>query len=193
VGRDEFFFSCFLGLYFGVRFVVASFFLFNMRDSDGTFAEGFGDLDAGVAVVIDGGESAEEKIADVGEDGSAAGRDVAGGEELVEIAEGVVDTLSGLKALPLEEQRFGEIGELILPMQVLRAERGARVLGERTALAAGGGAIGTASGEGWRLGFHGVAVPVGPGVLSELRDWGTHPGCFGARVWKVKKRRGIRF
>jgi len=139
-----------------------------MRDSDRPFAESRGDLDAGVAVVIDGGESAEEEIADVGEDGSAAGRDVAGGEELVEVAEGVVDALGGLEALPLEEERFGEVGELILLEEMLRAEAGARVLGERTALAAGGGAIGTASGEGWRFGFHGVAVPVGPGILSEL-------------------------
>ena len=47
----------------------------------------------GVLVLIDGGEAAEEKIADVGEDGSAAGRDASAGKKPVEGGEGIVDAL----------------------------------------------------------------------------------------------------
>ena len=45
------------------------------------------------------------KAVDVGEDGSAARRDVVGGEKFVEIAERVVDALCGLKALMVGEKR----------------------------------------------------------------------------------------
>jgi hypothetical protein len=46
-----------------------------------------------VMVVVDRGQRAEEKAADVGEDGGAAGRDASFGEEIVESAEGVIDAL----------------------------------------------------------------------------------------------------
>jgi hypothetical protein len=47
----------------------------------------------GVAIVVDGGEAAKKQRADVGESGSAAGRDASAGEELVERGEGVIDAL----------------------------------------------------------------------------------------------------
>lgn len=61
--------------------------------------------DAGFVVGVDGREGAELKAVDVGEDGSAARRDVVGGEKFVEIAERVVDALGGLKALMVGEKR----------------------------------------------------------------------------------------
>src|ERR1700686_2853721 len=50
-----------------------------------------------LVVVVDGGEGTQEKAADVGEDGGAARGDAAFGEEIVESAEGVVDTLGPLE------------------------------------------------------------------------------------------------
>lgn len=56
-------------------------------------------VDAVETVGIDGGVCAEEKAADVSEDGSAARGDAILGDEVVKIAEGEVDALSGLKIL----------------------------------------------------------------------------------------------
>src|SRR5260370_42652419 len=62
-----------------------------------------------VRVVVDGRESAEEKAADVGEDGGAAGRDASLGEKFVEGAEGVVDALHVLEIGGLLGEGFEKV------------------------------------------------------------------------------------
>lgn len=65
--------------------------------------------DAGFLVGVDGGEGAEEKRVDVGENGSAARGDVVVSEELVEAAEGIVDALGGLEVLGVGEEGSLEV------------------------------------------------------------------------------------
>ena len=81
------------------------------------FGGGGGVFDAGGLVGINGGKGAEKHAADESEDGGAARRDLIVGQKLVEVPEGMVDALSGLKALITLEQRsfeFGEVGFLEL-------------------------------------------------------------------------------
>jgi hypothetical protein len=86
----------------------------------GAFVEiGLGDLwlrdgegwagDAGFVVGVDGREGAKLEAADVGEDGGAARGDVVVSEEDIEVAEGVVDALGGLKALVTCEEGGFEV------------------------------------------------------------------------------------
>ena len=90
--------------------------------------------------VFDGGNAVEEKLADVGEDGSVAGRDAVGSEESEEFSEGVVDVAGGFEFAG----EGGELGgnairfeELSLLGRVKGAERGMGGGAEHAALAAG--------------------------------------------------------
>jgi hypothetical protein len=60
--------------------------------------------DAGFVIGVDGGEGAELEAVDVGENSGAARGNVVGCEELIEVAERVVDALGGLKALVVGEK-----------------------------------------------------------------------------------------
>ena len=60
-------------------------------------------------VVINCGKGAEEQAADVGQNGSAPGRDASFGEKVVECAEGMVDALGVLEFGRLPSKRFAEI------------------------------------------------------------------------------------
>lgn len=128
--------------------------------SDNGFWDG-GIFVAVFPIVIDGGEGAEEKAVDVSEDGSAASGDAVGGQEAVDVGEGEVDALTGLKILRPGKEILGEIIGLLLPLQVamMSAEAGTRIGGKLTALTAGGGAMRTTSdlvdgGSVGGLGFH---------------------------------------
>jgi hypothetical protein len=81
-----------------------------------------------LVVVIDGGEGAEEQAADVGEDGSAAGRDASFSEKIVESAEGVVDALGPLEIEGVAGECFAEVNGPFC-RSVVRAESGGRVAG----------------------------------------------------------------
>lgn len=97
----------------------------------------------GFVVGVDGGEGAELKAVDVGEDGSAARRDVVGGEKFVEIAERVVDALGSLKALMVGEKRGPKIEAVgfVEFLGVGKAKRSARGGDGELATAAGGSAV----------------------------------------------------
>lgn len=120
--------------------------------------------DVGLVVGVDSGKSVEQEAADEGEDRSAARGNAVGGEELVEIAEAEVDALSGLEALAIGEERLSEIVGILLRAEMSRTEAGARVGGEKTALAALRGAIGTTNGENCGLSAHDELQPRGIGA-----------------------------
>jgi hypothetical protein len=92
----------------------------------------------GIGVVVDCGERADEKTADVGEGGGTAGRDASLRQQGVEGPEGMVDALRVLEAAGFlsQEEILGFVG---LRGSVPRAERGIGVDNGRTALATGGG------------------------------------------------------
>lgn len=99
----------------------------------------------GLGIGIDSGKGAEEETRDVSEDGSAAGRDFAGGEEGIEIGEGVVDALSGLEAAGIKREEAGEVSALVaLVKREMTVAIGAVAGGESEAAAAGGSAMVTA-------------------------------------------------
>lgn len=65
--------------------------------------------DSSGVVGVDLRKCAQKQAADVGENGSAARRDAVLGQELVEVAEGIVDSLGGLEALGIPDERNVEI------------------------------------------------------------------------------------
>jgi len=68
---------------------------------------------AGIALVLDGREGAEHEVADVGQDGGAAGGDLVVGEVAVQLAEGVMDAGGGLKPFRLAGEGGGEAGGIL--------------------------------------------------------------------------------
>ena len=123
----------------------------------------------------------KQETADEGEDGSAARGDAVGGEKSVQIAEAEVDALSSLEALAIGEERLSEIVGILLRAEMSRTEAGARVGGEKTALAALRGAIGTTDGKNCGLSAHDdVQTPNEAGFLSdgmELRGYTPRVFC----------------
>lgn len=101
----------------------------------------------------------KEKAAYEGEDGSAARGDAVGGEEPIEIAKTEINALSSLEALAIGEERLSEIVGILLRAEMSRTEAGARVGGEKTALAALRGAIGTTDGKNCGLSAHDDVQP----------------------------------
>ena len=99
-------------------------------------------------VSVDGGEGAEEQAVDVGKDGGATRGNAVLGEEFVEVAEGVVDALGGLKALGAANERLIDVALFgFLPQgEMVRTETRARVQGQSAALTAVGVAVDTALG-----------------------------------------------
>jgi len=102
---------------------------------------------ASAVVVVNGGKGAEKEAVDIGEDRGAAGGDPIGGEKAIDVGEGEVDALGGLKILGSGKEIVGEIFGflLFLQVEVMGAEPGMRIGRELTALTACGGAMGTAS------------------------------------------------
>lgn len=90
------------------------------------FGGGFGWVfDFVFDVEVDSGEGTEQKAADVGEDGGAAGRDTILRDEVVEIAEGEVDALGGLEILRILEELGAKVffdGLILAEASVTRAE-----------------------------------------------------------------------
>jgi hypothetical protein len=72
-------------------------------------------LDAGGLVGVNGGKGAEEEAVNVGKNGFAAGGDVVGSQELVEISESGIDALGGLELLVIGEERSLEIENVGFP------------------------------------------------------------------------------
>src|SRR6266849_4263497 len=96
----------------------------------------------GVEFVFDGGDGAEEEIADVGEDGGAACGDAILGKKAEEIGEDLVEVGSGLQFGELAEEGDGEVG-------LLETDRaGVDVFGAETGGGVGDGLAATASGAG---------------------------------------------
>ncbi len=96
----------------------------------------------GIVVVVDGRQRAKEQAGDVGEGGGAASGDAIAGDEFIKLAEGMVDTLRGLKLDGSFGQRGIEIGVLVERSflgEVVGAEAGLRVRAEQTTLVAAGG------------------------------------------------------
>jgi hypothetical protein len=91
---------------------------------------------AGLVVVVNGRESAEEEAVDVGEDSGTASGDAVGSQEAIDIGEGEVDALSGLKILGSGEEIVGQVVCFFLFVQgkVRRTEPGMRVSRKLTAL-----------------------------------------------------------
>ncbi len=89
-------------------------------------------------VVVNGGESAEEEAVDISQNGGAARRYAIGGKKAIDIGEGEVDALGGLKILGPGEQIVGQVGDLFffLGSKVTGTELRLRVDGELTALTA---------------------------------------------------------
>jgi hypothetical protein len=107
------------------------------------------ELDAGragleVVFVGDGGEGAEEEIADVGEDGGAACGDAVLRKQAEEIGEDLVEVGGGLEFSELAEEGDGEVGFLEAAgagVDVFGAETGGDVGDGMAAAASGAGAV----------------------------------------------------
>ena len=131
----------------------------------------------GIEIVVDCGERAKEKTADVGEGGGSARGDASLRQQGVEGAEGMVDALRVLEAAGFLGQGSQEVGVVLVQRRsVIGAEPGGIVAGEGAALTSGGGAMLTTGGADARaeVGFHGFVLLIGligsrgyptPGVL----------------------------
>ena len=63
---------------------------------------------------VNGGEGAQLQATDVGENGGAAGGDAIGGQEPIEVVEGMVDALGSLEALATVGKSGVDVGVLHL-------------------------------------------------------------------------------
>ena len=99
-------------------------------------------------VDVDGREGAELQAIDVSENSRAASGDAIGGQEPVEVVKGIVNALSGLKALATVGKIGIEVGVLLLlELGVMkRTKSGAEIRGQETALAPRRSAMATTSG-----------------------------------------------
>ena len=100
--------------------------------------------DAVLEVGVNGGEGAEEQAVDVSQHGSAASRNAIGGKQAIDIGEGEVDTLGGLKILIILQQRAGQVTNflcLLLRLGMGVTERSVRRRGGALATAAGRSAM----------------------------------------------------
>lgn len=93
--------------------------------------------------LFDGGEGADHKVGDIGEDGGAARGDLVVGEEEVEVGEGAVDLPGGEEVVVLAEEVVRAATVVAVGMDGVMggAEAGARVLGGMRAAAAGRAAV----------------------------------------------------
>src|SRR5258708_27609789 len=99
------------------------------RDGHGL---GFGGVgDSSLIVGVDGGEGAKEQAVDVSQNGGAARGYGILGQELVEVAEGVVDALGGLEALGIPDERRVDVGgfSLFVGSEIVGTQAGAPVPG----------------------------------------------------------------
>src|SRR5260370_41575728 len=120
------------------------------RDGHGL---GFGGVgDSSLIVGVDGGEGAEEQAVDVSQNGGAARGYVVLGQELVEVAEGVVDALGGLEALGIPDERRVDVGgfSLLLGSEMVGTQAGGVGRGGREASGARGEGVTGGAGEGER-------------------------------------------
>jgi hypothetical protein len=127
-----------------------------------------------VELLFDGRKGTEEEVADIGEDGGAAGGDAVVGQIAVEVAEGFVDAGGGLEAVGLAGEDGGEAGVvlgLVVAEGVAEAEAGVRVGdGEAAVPAFGRAVVAVGCGAEIRIFFRHVSSLLG-------RVW-VHPGCF---------------
>jgi len=105
---------------------------------DGTVPDSYG------VVFVDLRQGVKKQAGDVREDRGAACGDLVSGKKLVELAEGVVDALGGLKMLSRSREVVEIVGvfHLFLLGEMVGAETGLSVTGRETAATAGGGAVG---------------------------------------------------
>ena len=71
-------------------------------------------MNASFLLGSDGGQWAQKKSADVGEDGSATRGDAVFAHKPVEAAQRIVDALSRLEVLAIPEEDAGDIGSFLL-------------------------------------------------------------------------------
>jgi len=103
----------------------------------------------GLAFLLDGGESAEEELIDVGEDGGAARGDAVLSEEDHEFGEEVMNLGGGVELGEVAGEGGGEVGVggiglLLLEAGMAKAETGMRVQDVQTATAAFAGEMAAA-------------------------------------------------
>jgi hypothetical protein len=97
-----------------------------------------------IEFTVDGGESAEQEIADVREDGGAARGNAILGEQAKEIGEGSVDLRGGVMVGELAKENSGEVALFVVlgaKLGVLGAEAGGGVGDGVTATAVGAGVV----------------------------------------------------
>jgi hypothetical protein len=92
--------------------------------------------DSSGVVGVDLRKGAQKQAANVGENSGAARRDAVLGQELVEVAEGIVDSLGCLKALGIPDEGSVQIStfHLFLLGMVLGTKAGVSVSDDKTAL-----------------------------------------------------------
>jgi hypothetical protein len=89
-------------------------------------------------VVVNRGQGAKEEAVDISQNGSAARGYAIGGKKAIDIGEGEVDALCGLKILGPDQKIVGEVAGLLLFQNgaVMATESRLRIGREPTALTA---------------------------------------------------------
>jgi hypothetical protein len=126
-----------------------------------------------VGFMVDGGEGAEEQIADIGQDSGTARGDLIVGKEFIQFAEGMVDAGCGLEILGLACECRGEFNEVTLFAQligVFETKAGVVAGNGQTAKAAAGEAIlameqSRVGGGARRVRNHESSFPTGAGMF----------------------------
>jgi len=100
--------------------------------------------DSGGLIGVDLRQAAQKQAADVGENGSAAGRNAVLGQEPVEVHEGKVDPLCGLEVLEITAEVRVMVSGFLFHLfgAMLRTESGACVGHGKTASTTAGSAMG---------------------------------------------------
>jgi hypothetical protein len=93
---------------------------------------------SGFMIVVNSGEGTKEEAVDISQNGSAARGNAIGGKKAIDIGEGEVDALGGLKILGPDKKIVGEVARFLLFQNgaVMATESGLRIGGEPTALTA---------------------------------------------------------
>ena len=139
---------------------------------------------------LPGGQGAEEKLADVRENGGAAGSDAIFSYESQEPGEEGVDLFAGFKAAETAGER-GDVGGVLRAKERERmafAEPGVGIGSEGAALASGGRTVLTAREDVGNAGVAGCWFHFGP--RWEVRD-GVPPRLFWSKSAEVKETKGI--
>jgi hypothetical protein len=152
----------------------------------GSVTDGAGHIQDDVDVVVvavdfavDGGEGAEEQVADVGQHSGTARGDLIVGKEFIQFAQGMVDASRGLEILGLACEGRGEFNEVTLfalLIGVFETKAGVVVGNGQTAKPATGEAMLTMEQGGFgsdarRFSSHSSSFPTGAGMFHFGKSW----------------------